>query len=228
MILRYLYIIPVLRKEIFHLNVFFFSILQFLTLTLNSNLNFIFTLKSILNLNRLYGHSVLYVFYIPEFDVCRVLCVAGGNFSTRDVGNLSMLPLADNWAASMSGMGTQGLLTPGGAGGGVGGMGQGMGAAGQYGGMWMPSAVGNLGQVSQSCGGMPSYLRPSPTAYSLPVSTPSTSPTPSVGLPGALQTSVSGHGLGGQVTCDNPYELGSYAAVRDPRSGGWSNMTPPL
>ena len=135
------------------------------------------------------------------------------------MGNLSMLNLSDNWAANVSGMGTQGLLA-GGATGGVG-MGQSMGS--QYPGMWMPSAVGNLGNVSQSCA-MP-YLRSAPSAYSLPASGPSSSSSPST-LGGTLQTSS---GVPGQPGCDHPYDLGAYSAAtaRDPSRSNWSPLTPP-
>ncbi|KAK7476196.1 hypothetical protein BaRGS_00032550, partial [Batillaria attramentaria] len=148
-----------------------------------------------------------------------------GNF-TRDVGNLSMLNLPDNWA-NMSGVGAQGLLA-GGAGSSMGvGMGQSMGS--QYPGMWMSSAVSNLSNVSQSCA-MP-YLR-SPAAaghYSLPVST-SASPSPINTGVGTLQTSPgSSGGVGGQPAFEHPCDLGAYSAsaARDPSRASWSPLTPP-
>ena len=135
------------------------------------------------------------------------------------MGNLSMLNLSDNWAANVSGMGTQGLLAgapPAGVG-----MGQSMGS--QYPGMWMQSAVGNLGNVSQSCA-VPPYLRSPPGAYSLPPPGPSSSPSTSLG--GTLQPSSL---QPGQPGCDHAYDLGAYsaAAARDPSRSNWSPLTPP-
>lgn len=148
-----------------------------------------------------------------------LLSVSGGNFP-REMGNLSMLNLSDNWAANVSGMGTQGLL----AGGATGGMGMSQSMGSQYPGMWMPSAVGNLGNVSQSCA-MP-YLRSPPGAYSLPASGPSSSSSPTSSLGGSLQTSG---GVPGQPGCEHPYDLGAYSAAtaRDPSRGSWSPLTPP-
>ncbi|XP_076467127.1 T-box transcription factor T-like [Babylonia areolata] len=145
------------------------------------------------------------------------------NFS-RDMGNLSMFNLPEQW--SNMGMGTQALLS----GGGTGSVGMGQSMGGQYPSMWMSSAVGNLGNVSQSCA-MPPYLRSGgPGGYSLPpVTAPPSVSSPSGGLGGALPTGAGGAG-GMQPQCEQPYDLGAYtSAARDQgRSApSWGPLTPP-
>ncbi|KAL8592811.1 hypothetical protein ACOMHN_045965 [Nucella lapillus] len=152
------------------------------------------------------------------------------NFS-RDMGNLSMFNLPEQWPNM--GMGTQALLG-GGATGGAMGMSQSMG--GQYPGVWMPSAVGNLSNVSQSCA-MP-YLRTGGHGgYSLPpVTAPPSVSSPSGGLGAALPTAGGASSSGGVPgQCEQPYDLGAYtsAASRDHHHHQgrsvptWGPLTPP-
>ena len=151
--------------------------------------------------------------------------VSGGNFS-RDMSNLSMFNIHDNWT-NMSGMGPQGLLA-GGPSAGVG-MGQPMGS--QYPGMWMAPTVGtvsNLSNPSQSCT-MPYPLRSGPGTYSLPVSSPPSVSSPGSGLGGPLQAGAGGHGgVHGQAGCEQSYDLGAYSTTRDQANRpSWSPLTPP-